>query len=217
LTSTGADVFLKNLSPLDPVYVFLYSSASSGGLGYFPPLTSNTTPQAPLPYNQLTTEQQDNIKLVAQQIFDGQCAGWEASAGHCTNEQSIAQIPLIDDGAGSVNLGAITLLANQQILKNNVVDVDTWNGLSVEDQWALTALTYKEGIGTANLAIQAAKNANNGIIQNWDQIAQGVMIVDADCQPNAQSPSDCGVHYVDQIICYASSISNQSENPCGSQ
>ena len=97
-----------------------------------------------------------------------------------------------------------------------MIDSNTWNKLSTDDQWAITALMYKEGRGTTNLAIQAAKDANNGTIQNWEQVTQGVMAVDADCFPGAAQPSDCGVHYVNQIVGYACEMSEQSGMSCPS-
>jgi len=221
LAPDGADMLFLNPptnTDVGAYYDLIYKAARDGGWGYFPEGLSYLD----LVNDPRYTLQAGYIRNITQQIFDGQCAGWEVIAGHCTDAQN--NVPLLGDANGNVSLGALTLLAAQQALTTPdpsgyvIIDPTAWINLSVEDQWKITALVYKEGISTVRAAIQNAVAASDrGPIQSWDQVAEQVNLIDADCFPGAEHPADCGTHYIEQIICYASNMSKQEGNPCGSK
>lgn len=193
-------------------YPLIYSAAQNGGLAWF---GDNLTP-----YRSLSAEQQRQIAIAAQQIFDGECENFEVRAGICATEN--ATPPNLLNGMDNVNLGALTLLSTQQALTTPdvngyvFIDQENWNKLSSEDQWKIMVITYKEGYIAIGHAIQQAKDANDGQIENWEQIATQINNVDADCQPDAGQPADCGLYYVEQIMCYGNNVPNGG-TPCGSK
>lgn len=198
LTGLGADTIFRYMDTPSASYYYdlAYKYAAQGGLALL-------DPNMIMPYNELSDEQQLIIQDVAKQMFDGQCVQWEVIAGHCTAEQMTT--PLLDDGKENITLGAINLTATQQdVIK--VVGQTNWVSLPPTEQQKLIIATYKGGIGCIGNAIQNAKSANGGQIQNWNQVAQNLS---GDCKGETEL-------YVNSVLCYASNMSETQANSCAS-